>query len=148
MVAGWIYAALTTGNASAWHYWWLDQVNGNQTNEGLMRNGVPAKRFYVVGNWSKFVRPGFTRVNLTGGPNGVDATAFLGPDGTLVLVAINTSSTAVSFSATIQGVSPATLTPWTTSASANLNSGTAIKLSNGRFTGTLPGSSVVSFVGK
>jgi glucuronoarabinoxylan endo-1,4-beta-xylanase len=146
VVAGWVHDGLTTGNASAWHYWWLDQTNGGASTEGLMRNGKPAKRFYVLGNWSKFVRPGYTRVSVTGGTSGVKSTGFVGPDGTVVVVAI--ANSAATFSATIQGVSPATVTPWTTSADASLTLGTAIAVTSGRFTASLTANSVTTFVGK
>jgi glucuronoarabinoxylan endo-1,4-beta-xylanase len=48
-VATWVYAALTSGGASAWHYWWL--VNLNTDGEGLLAQGGsttdPPKRLYT-----------------------------------------------------------------------------------------------------
>ncbi len=87
-VATWIYAGITTGGASAWHYWWL--VNLDTDGEGLLQNGgstaaasIP-KRLYTMGNFSKFVRPGYVNVSTGTAPSGVLVAAFKNPsDGRL-----------------------------------------------------------------
>ena len=37
------------------------------------------KRLYTLGNFSKFVRPGFVRVGTSGGPGGVYVSAYKDP---------------------------------------------------------------------
>jgi glucosylceramidase len=50
--------------------------------------------YYVLGHLSKFVRPGAVRIDSTGyGDGGVQNVAFRNPDGTIVLVAVNSGGT-------------------------------------------------------
>jgi glucuronoarabinoxylan endo-1,4-beta-xylanase len=151
-VATWVYAAVTTGGASAWHYWQL--VNGGTDGEGLLeRSGDlvnPPKRLYTVGNFSKFVRPGYVRIETSGSlPPAALVVSFQNPaDGTLAVVAINAGTTDVPLAASVQGTSwPSQVTPWVTSAVDNLAAKAAIPLSSGSFEATLGAQSVTTFVG-
>jgi glucuronoarabinoxylan endo-1,4-beta-xylanase len=150
-VAGWIHSALVVGEASAWLYWWY-QASGSDDNEGLVLKGSTAltKRCYTLGNYSKFVRPGYVMVEVNGNSNSsVLLSAFTGTDGTVVVVAINKSSSAVSIPMTITGgTAPASCTPYVTSSSASLTAGTAVTVSGGAFTAALGATSVTSFVCK
>jgi glucuronoarabinoxylan endo-1,4-beta-xylanase len=153
-VATWVYAGVTTGGASAWHYWWL--VNSNTDGEGLLLQGGsttnPPKRVYTLGNFSKFVRPGYVRVDAAGTapPAGVLVAAFENPlDATTVIVAINSNTSATTVPLFVRGTSwPSQVTPWVTSANDNLASQTAITLSGGNFSATLGAQTVTTFVGK
>jgi glucuronoarabinoxylan endo-1,4-beta-xylanase len=152
--AVWIYAAITAGGASAWHYWWL--INQNTDGEGLLASGGdltnPPKRFYTMGNYSKFVRPGYYRVDVGGLilPSTAWISAFVNPsDSTLVVVAINSSTSAVTLPITIMGSSaPAQMTPYVTSASDNLAAKTPASVVSGGFQVTLGAQSVTTYVGK
>lgn len=149
-VAGWIHSALTVGEASAWLYWWYE-ASGD--NEGLLIKGSSAltKRCYTLGNYSKFVRPGYTRVDITGAvPTDVLLSAYTGDDGTVVVVAINKGSAAVSVPITIAGgaAAPPTMTPYVTSASDNIAAKAALPVSGGIFTAALGSMTVTTFVGK
>ncbi len=157
-VAGWIHSALTVGQASAWLWWWY-QASGTDDNEGLLLksgssasgcSGGDTKRHYTLGNFSKFIRPNYNRVDVTGTiPSGVQLSAYKGSDGTVVVVAINSGTSTVSVPITISGgTAPASLTPWLTDASNNLVSKTAVTVSGGSFTASLGGPSVTTFVGK
>jgi glucuronoarabinoxylan endo-1,4-beta-xylanase len=150
VVAQWIYSGIVTGGASAWHYWWL--VSSNNDNEGLLlQGGGVTKRLYTMGNFSKFVRPGYKRVGVSGPvPPGVSVVAFQNPtDNTVAIVAINANTTSAPASLFVSGTSwPTQVTPWVTSASVDLASQTAIVLSGARFSATLAAQSVTTFVGK
>jgi glucuronoarabinoxylan endo-1,4-beta-xylanase len=150
-VAGWIHSALVTGDASAWLWWWY-KAYGTDDNEGLLlkSGGSPTKRYYTLGNYSKFVRPGYARVDVTGGiSTDVLLSAYQGTDGTAVIVAINKGSTTVTLPIAISGgPAPASLTPWVTSASDNLKSGTPLSPNGGLFTATLASLTVTTLVGK
>jgi glucuronoarabinoxylan endo-1,4-beta-xylanase len=149
MVARWIHDAITIGNVNAWHYWWLVGLNGD--DEGLIGysgNSTITKRLYTVGNFSKFVRPGFNVVGVTGAPGGVSVTAYENVStGAFVIVAINQNGGPVSFSATLNGLTASTVTPWETSATLNLAQQSPLTITAGSFSTTLDGSSVTSFVG-
>jgi len=151
-VAIWVYAAITTGGVSAWHYWWLVNINGD--GEGLLQSDGdltnPPKRLYTLGNFSKFVRPGYVRIESTGTlPSTVLVVAFQNPaDSTLALVAINSDTSAVPLSVAVSGSpAPSKVTPWVTSANDNLAAQTAISVSRGTFATTLAAQSVTTFVG-
>src|SRR5262249_45680570 len=108
-VAGWIHDALVNGEVSAWLWWWFRAYNTND-NEGLfIQNGgttnwTDTKRHWTLGNYSKFVRPGYVRVDVTGGvPSGVLLSAYKGTDGTVVVVAINKNPAAVNVPISISG---------------------------------------------
>ena len=90
------------------------------------------------------------RVDVTGNvPTGVLLSAYTGTDGTVVVVAINTTSSAVSVPIGIAGgTAPAMMTPNVTSSSQNLAAGTAVAVSGGAFTAMLGATSVTTFVGK
>lgn len=140
---------LTVANANAWHYWWLIGLNGD--NEGLLdsASGIVAKRLYAIGNYSKFVRPGFYRIDATATPQtGVSVSAYKNSTtGALVIVVINQNSSNVSQSFALNGTMVYHLTPWITSASLDLAPQSTLNTNGSSFTYTLPGSSVTSFVG-
>jgi glucuronoarabinoxylan endo-1,4-beta-xylanase len=139
-----IYAGVTTGGTSGWVYWWTTSfMDGGST-------ASPPKRVYAMGNYSKFVRPGYVRVDATGVPSSVQIVPFQNPaDGTLAIVAQNSGSSAVAVSFFVSGAGwPGTVTPYVTSASSNLAAGTAVTVTAGRFSGSLAAQSVTTFVGK
>jgi glucuronoarabinoxylan endo-1,4-beta-xylanase len=149
-VAGWIHSALVTGDASAWLWWWYKPYNTNDNEGLLLESGTDTKRHYTLGNYSKFVRPGYVRVDVTGSiSTDVLLSAYKGADGTVVVVAINKGSATVNVPIALSGgTAPASLTPWVTSATDNLKSGTAVAVSGGSFSATLASQTVTTFVGR
>ena len=67
-----IHNLLVNMNVSAWHYWNLIGNNGaGYENEGLIfPDGTTSKRLYVLGNYSKFIRPGYQQIDATASPQG------------------------------------------------------------------------------
>jgi glucuronoarabinoxylan endo-1,4-beta-xylanase len=148
--AGRIHAFLTVANVNAWHYWWL--ITGNGDNEGLMLQGdIPTKRMYVVGQYSRFVRPGYYRINAGAGGSSLLVSAYKDTNSqNFAIVAVNTN-TSVNVNQTFtlnnfSGVS--NVTPWITSASSSLAMQSAVPVSGSSFTYTIPAQSVVTFVGQ
>ncbi len=143
-VAKWVHRAIVVGNASAWHYWWLLGVGGD--DEGILNpNDAFTKRYYAIGNFSKFVRPGSHLVATSSAPGGVSLSAYATPSG-LSIVAINENAGPTPVSFFLSGSAAASVTPWVTSASDDLAAKAAIAVSGNRFTATLAGSSVTTFV--
>ena len=143
---------LTIANMNAWHWWALTIDKNSLTdnlrmNPALMQAGVKFKRGYALGNFSKFVRPGFTRIDATPKPNpDVSITAF--KDAThLAIVAINTSSDNRAQTFHIDGRVVTSMTPWVTSDSFSLVAQPAVAASGGTFTYSLPARSVTTFFG-
>ncbi|MFZ5894039.1 MAG: glycoside hydrolase family 30 protein [Myxococcota bacterium] len=149
-VAEMIHDHLTIARVSAWHYWWLMPVSASTGSGALTQNGELTKRAYVLGQYSRFVRPGFVRVKATAEPQRqVKLTAFseVGSQG-LVLVALNTSSEDKTQVFVLANATSPTFTPYTTSASLALAAGEPVTASAGKLTVVLPARSVTTFVGK
>jgi O-glycosyl hydrolase len=146
-VGKWIHGAMTVANANAWHYWWLISLNND--NEGLLnKGGVLTSRYYVLGNYSKFVRPGWVRVTTAGGPASVYASAYRDPaTGNFAVVVINDTGGNVTQRFTFNGGLPGSVTPNVTSSTLNLAPQTAVDASSGSFTVTLGTQTVTTFVG-
>jgi glucuronoarabinoxylan endo-1,4-beta-xylanase len=148
-VAALIHDDLVSGNVSAWHYWWL--MPGSDDNSALVMKSTQmlATRAWVLGNWSRFVRPGFMRVALTAEPqNSIYLSAFKNPDdGRVVVVAVNQGYGDTTQDFTIGGGAIAELTPWVTSASQKLAQQAPVAVADGALSVTLPPRSVTSFVG-
>lgn len=153
VVAGWIHSALTVGEASAWLYWWY-QALYQDDNEGLAllkSGGTIAKRYYAMGNYSKFVRPGYIAVEVGGSSDAnVLLSGFKSDDGkTVVVVAINKGSAAASPKIGFAGgTAPTSCTPTVTSANKNLEDGTAVPVTGGILTASLESKTVTTFVCK
>jgi len=141
---------ITKANLNAWHIWWLYNASGNGGCLYDTTNNVWTKRLWVLGNYSRFVRPGYMRVSTSGTmPSGVLVSAYQNPaDGTLAVVAINSNTSATPLSLYVSGAVPCSITPWVTSATDNLASKSPITVSNARFSATLDAQSVTTFVGK
>ena len=133
------------------HYWWFYP---STTDNGALWDSatkVPTKRLWVMGNFSRFVRPGFNRIDVSGAvPSGVSVIAFQNPaDDTIAIVAINANTSSTALPLFVSGTSwPSQFTPWITSNSANLVAQTAVSLTGARFSTTLVAQSVTTFVGK
>jgi glucuronoarabinoxylan endo-1,4-beta-xylanase len=151
VIANEIYQALTVANMNAWHYWWI-YPSGSGDNQGLWdaATNTWAKRMWVLGNFSRWARPGYYRVDVAGSkpPANVSVIAFQSPvDGTLSIVAINGGG-ATTIPIFVEGSSwPASVVPWITSASDNLAIGPTITLAAGGFSAPLSAQSVTTFVG-
>jgi glucuronoarabinoxylan endo-1,4-beta-xylanase len=146
-VAQWFHSALVVGDASAWVWWWY---SGSSTNEGLYNGSTDTKRHYTFGNYTKFVRPGYVRVDVTGPvPTDVLLSAYKGTDGTVVVVAINKGSAAANVPITVAGgTAPASCTPNVTSSSDDLVAKSPVSVSGGTFTAALASMTVTTFVCK
>ncbi len=147
-VAGWIHDALVNGNASAWIWWWYKALNNDDNESLILFGGADTKRHYTLGNYSRFIRPGYTRVDVGGStPTDVLLSAYKGTDGTVVVVAINKSDAPAPVRISIVGgTAPASMKPWVTSALDDLHPKAAVPVSSGSFAATLDGKTVTTFV--
>jgi glucuronoarabinoxylan endo-1,4-beta-xylanase len=141
--AGWIQNSLVNSNMNAFHYWWLTD---------LISNNTLTIKAYVLGNYSKFIRPGYYRMGATAVPSsGVSVSAFKNTNTsspqTIVFVAINGNGSSVNQTFSINGVNVTSVTPWVTDGSNNLVAKSPVAVSGNSFTYSLTASSVTSFVG-
>jgi glucuronoarabinoxylan endo-1,4-beta-xylanase len=148
-----IHDFLTVANGSAWMFWNLQAQTAHGSpdcNDGITdSNFNPAKRFYAIGNWSKFVRSGWVRIDATASPaSRIYVTAFKeGSSGNFAIVAVNQNSSPANVNFSLSGFpSVASVTPTLTSASVNLVDQATASVSSG-FSYLLPANSVITFHG-
>ncbi|TMR24432.1 hypothetical protein ETD86_04700 [Nonomuraea turkmeniaca] len=95
-----IHDALTLGDVSAYIYW-LGASRG--TTRAFMQVDDTAKtykvskRLWAMAAYSRFIRPGAVRVDAAAANPALKVSAFRNPDGSKVIVALNTSTEAVSW---------------------------------------------------
>jgi glucuronoarabinoxylan endo-1,4-beta-xylanase len=147
-----IHSYLTAQNVSGFEWWELAYYSDiTPPNAGYTdSNFNPSSRYYVVGNWSKFVRPGWVRIDATVNPvSGVYVTAFKAPDNSAyAIVAVNENGSSVDLAVSLDGFpSVASVTPTVTSESFNLTDQADVSVSGTAFSYSLPATSVVTFHG-
>jgi O-glycosyl hydrolase len=156
-----IHNSLVTGQYNAYVWWGLfGYSTGSGATAagtwGLVDNsGNPTVMGYAVGQYSKFIQPGFVRVSATATPvSGVFVSAYNYPTtGTIsypdhyVIVAINSNTTSENLGFTLENGSGATsLTPYESTSAGGLMQQTAVSVTSGQFNYTLPAQSIVTFV--
>jgi glucuronoarabinoxylan endo-1,4-beta-xylanase len=126
-------------NAYVW--WYLVTPSCNLMDA----NGNLQLKAYVMGQFSKYIRPGFHRVSATFNPqSNVTVVAFTGTKSVIVALNQNTSSKSQTF--TISNGTFANTVRYTTSSSKKLSSDGSVAVSNGSFTATLDAQSITTFV--
>ncbi|HEX8189946.1 MAG TPA: glycoside hydrolase family 30 beta sandwich domain-containing protein [Pyrinomonadaceae bacterium] len=151
--AGEIYKAMNAGRFGAYFYWWVMDLNGG--NEGLVHADpttdsfqVP-KRLYVLGQFSRFIRPGSVVLASASSDPTLQVTAVRPAAGAVAVVLANTGRSAHTVTVNLNGLTgaPASLTPYRTSATENQAPLAPLGVSSGAFTVTVPSKSVVTVVG-
>lgn len=135
-----MHNALVEGDFQAYVWWYI-----RRQYSPMKEDGTISKRGYNMAQFSKFVRPGYVRVEATKNPDtNVFVSAYKG-DNKAVVVAINRSTSSVNQRFTLQNASASTVSSYLTDATRNLASGT-VSVSGGSFTAQLPAQSVTTFV--
>lgn len=143
--AGRIHLFMTAANVNAWHYWWTMPYGGVGLTD---TNGSPTKRMFVLGQFSRFVRPNFYRVGVTNAA-ALQISAYKDTNSlSYAIVAVNSATSNVVETFVLTNFpSAASVTPWITSGSLSLAPQTAVAVTNLSFTYSLPAMSVVTFAG-
>jgi len=99
VLANTLYDDLTVGGVTSWQYWIA--VSRYDYRDGLIyvnlldHSIIETKRLWVMGNYSRFVRPGYTRIDAGSSLNTLQVTAYRAADKQqLVLVINNTAAKA------------------------------------------------------
>jgi hypothetical protein len=130
---------------SAYVWWWMTYDSKSGGKDGLWANDAPNHRAWVLGQFSKWVRPGHVRVDATYGPqSGVYVVAFKGDSNVVVAMNNSTSSQNITFSYT--GATVTSATKYTSSQTKNGKNEGVIAATNNSFTTTLDAQSVTTFV--
>ncbi|WP_329339904.1 hypothetical protein OG866_31385 [Streptomyces sp. NBC_00663] len=147
-VASAVHDALTKGNTSGYVYWYGASVGATR---GLIQmdgeNYHVSKRLWALAGYSRFIRPGATRIGATTPDANLKLSAFRNTDGTLTVVALNggTSDQQVSYSLRNTGITAGTATPYVTNGSNSMARQTAVPVRGGALTATVPARSLVTY---
>ncbi len=136
-----IHNAMVEGDFQTYVWWYIRRQYGPMKEDGTI-----SKRGYNMAHFSKFVRPGYVRVDATKNPNtNVYVSAYKG-NNKAVIVAINKSTSSVNQKFTLQNGAATKVSSWITDGSRNLSAGSGYDMSGGSFTAQLPAQSVTTFV--
>jgi glucuronoarabinoxylan endo-1,4-beta-xylanase len=150
-----IHNSMVGGQYNAYVWWWaLDWAYGNPkttVNFGLLDpDDNPTFYGYALGQYSKFIQPGYYRYDATPNPSkNMYVSAYSGSEEGkthYVIVAINAGTTPVRQSFTINNAAFNTMTPWQTTDQSGLGKLPAVAVSNGTFSYVLPAQSITTFV--
>lgn len=100
LMAGVIHDDLTIANVTSWQYWIA--LSKYQYRDGLIyvkpldQDVQHTKRLWVLGNYARFVRPGFARIQTQGSSDQLLVSAYRSPDNERwVVVAVNLADEAL-----------------------------------------------------
>jgi O-glycosyl hydrolase len=151
--AGHIHDGLTAGNVSA-YLWWVGTQDraasgGSHTNEKLIfvenDNYEVSKRFWAFAQYSRNIRPGAWRVEVSGGGADLRATAFVNKSGSVVVVVINNGDAAAPLS--LAGVKAKSATAWLTNSNHDMDATPVTVEADGAVSGlSVPGRAMLSIV--
>lgn len=138
-----IHHSMVEGDFQAYVWWYIRRSYGPMKEDGMI-----SKRGYNMAHFSKFVRPGYVRIDATKSPeSNVFVSAYKG-NNQVVIVAINKNNAGVNQHFVVQNGSVSQASRWVTSGSSNLQPGTDLNISGNQFWAHLPAQSVTTFVVK
>lgn len=136
-----MHDCLAIANYSAYIWWYAKRFYGPVDESGQI-----TKRGHVMAQFSKYIRPGYQRIEATSPHTDVYISAYKGSE-KVVIVAVNTSSstrrTRFYFNT---GTAPGSFTPHITSETQGLTAEAPINVSDSGFTYSLPSSAIITFV--
>jgi glucuronoarabinoxylan endo-1,4-beta-xylanase len=147
-----IYTALTAANVSAFFYWWgaaNDPLNKNQELILINKNGSfdVSKRLWAFANYSRFVRPGATRIGATTANSYLLVTAFTNINGSIAIVILNTAYRAMTVPITVPTTIPngTQVVPYITDTTHDTAQQNSVTVSNGIFPAVVPARALVTY---
>jgi O-glycosyl hydrolase len=150
-----IHNSMVTAQYNAYVWWGLFGASSGTCATsagtcGLVDDaGTVQPMGYVMGQYSKFIQPGYVRVSATATPvAGVYVSAYSNSSPAhYVIVVINSNTTSESLGFALSNGSGVTsLTPYQSTSGAGLAAQTAVTVTGGQFNYTLPAQSIVTFV--
>lgn len=166
-VARIIHHDIVYAGARSWQWW---RAVGGDYKDGLLRefsnregmNGrvVDSKLLWALGNYSRFVRPGATRMGITATDKtgravtegdtdrtGLMCTAYRNADGSWVMVAVNYATEAKNMTFHVDDRKVTSWQPYLTAEGTGKNLQPIDKVGNGKQT-VIPARSIVTFVSR
>ena len=141
-VATEMHHAMVDGQFNLYTWWYIVRSYGP-----IYTDGTISKRGWCMAQFSKFIRPGFTRVDATATPmSGVYLSAYKS-DTDVVVVVVNTNSSTQSLKVSIDGSTISSYERFTTSGTKSLNDDGTVTATNGALTLSLDAQSVTTLHG-
>lgn len=139
-VAYHMHHAMVEADFQAYVWWYIRRQYGPMNEDGTI-----SKRGYSMAHFSKFVRPGYVRVDATKNPNtNVFISAYKG-NNKAVIVAVNRGTSSTNQKFNLQNGTASKVSTWITDSSRSMAAGTDITVTNNSFTAQLPAQSVTTF---
>ncbi|WP_110001343.1 MULTISPECIES: glucuronoxylanase [Paenibacillus] len=135
-----IHHAMVEADFQAYVWWYIRRQYGPMKEDGTI-----SKRGYNMAHFSKFVRPGFVRVDATKNPDTQTFVSAYKGNNKVVIVAINRGTSAVNQKFVLQNGNASTVSSWITDSTRNLAAGSSINVTGNSFTAQLPAQSVTTF---
>jgi glucuronoarabinoxylan endo-1,4-beta-xylanase len=136
-----IHRALVDGRFQTYVWWFIRRSYGPMREDGQI-----SKRGANMAHFSKWVRPGYSRITATANPQSNVYISAFKSGSRIVLVTINKNSSAVDLAFTIRDTGSATASTWLTNESGTLAHYNDFTISNGAFNAQLPARSIRTFV--
>lgn len=135
-----IHDAMAEANFSAYLWWYVKRFYGP-----LNESGEISKRGYVMAHYSKFVRPGAHRVEVTAPSSSDDVyvSAYQGDSSTIVALNMGNASRRIRFKLRDESLSQ--LQRYRTTETLDLASETTVEVSEARYTQELPPQSITTY---
>jgi glucuronoarabinoxylan endo-1,4-beta-xylanase len=137
-----IHHAMVDAEFQAYVWWYLRRSYGPMREDGQI-----SKRGAMMAHFARFVRPGYVRIDATANPaTNVFVSAYRNGN-TVVIVAVNKNTSAVSQQFTLANTTASgTVSNWLTDANHNVAPQSALTMTNGSVTVTLPARSAMTLV--
>ncbi|GAB3610355.1 hypothetical protein GCM10027414_24810 [Humibacter ginsengiterrae] len=141
-VAEHVHHAMVDAQFQAYVWWYIRRSYGP-----ILEDGTISKRGYMLAHFTKFVRPGFTRIEAPKEAQaGVLTSAYASEDGGLVIVAVNTTTNTATQPIAVHGHVVKAVKSWMTDATRNLEQQPDVAGRGTDFVASLPPQSVTTFV--
>ncbi len=147
-----IHYDFTLVEMNAFLFWWLWSNSGSTTGSLIRVEGndvLPAKRFYAMGQFSRFIRPGWHLIISDTAPRiGVHSSAYRNPNTKeIAIVLINERNSTLDVTLDLNEAEFAELNIWRTSENESLSSIGRQRISRGKATISLPPKSITTLYG-
>ncbi len=128
---------------NAYLWWYIVRYYGPIGDDGAV-----TKRGFVMSQFAKFIRPGYSRIACSAVPQrNVYVSSYRDPASSrVVIIALNTAGSAIQQGFAVTHGTASSFARYTTSAAKNCERGTDVQAANGSFTAALDPSSITTFV--
>ena len=143
-----IHNSMTVADYNAYVWWEGPNTNPNISPQEHLIDASANPTYFglAMTQFSRFIRPGYYRYNATATPvTGVYLSAYSG-NGHEVIVAINSTSSAVTLPILIVNQTVTSMTPYQTTSSSSVSQLSPVTVTNNGFSATLPAQSITTYV--